>query len=54
MLQSLILIDALSSVCWEKEKREMARGLFSQGQRPDTSCWLCHVGLLRLLGEIKG
>jgi hypothetical protein len=31
--QSLILIDALSSACWEKEKKkeEMARGLFSQG-----------------------
>jgi hypothetical protein len=28
MLQSLILIDALSSACWEKKKRDMARGLF--------------------------
>jgi hypothetical protein len=29
MSQSLILID-LSSACWEKKKKKMARGLFSQ------------------------
>jgi hypothetical protein len=28
MSQSLILIDALSSACWEKIKREMARFFF--------------------------
>jgi hypothetical protein len=32
MLQSLILIDGLSSAYWEiKKKTERARGLFSQG-----------------------
>jgi hypothetical protein len=54
----LILIDALSSDCWEKkrkrdkEKKELAQGLFFIG--PDTPCWLCHVGFLRLSGAIKG
>jgi hypothetical protein len=37
MLQSSVLIDALSSACWEKKKKrerekEMARVLFSQGR----------------------
>jgi hypothetical protein len=30
MLQSLILIDAFSSACWEKKKREVARVFFPQ------------------------
>jgi hypothetical protein len=44
MLQSLILIDALSSAYWEKKgektekEREMARGLFSQGQTCLAGC----------------
>jgi hypothetical protein len=55
MLQSLILIDALSSACREKKReREIAGRLFSQCWRPDTHCWLCCVGFLQLLGAIKG
>jgi hypothetical protein len=45
MLQSLILIDALSSACWEKKreggkkkKRETARGFLSQGQTHLAGC----------------
>jgi hypothetical protein len=46
MLQSSILIDALSSSCWEKtktkerekERGEMAKGLFSQGQTHLAGC----------------
>jgi hypothetical protein len=45
MLQNLILIDALSSACWEKKrkkkktkKREMTGGLFSQGQTCLAGC----------------
>jgi hypothetical protein len=55
MLQTLILIDALSSTNWDKErkkKREMVRGAFFPG--PDTPCWLCCVGFAWLLGPIKG
>jgi hypothetical protein len=57
MSQSLILIDELSSACWEKEttttkKRSDHGGFFYQG--PDTPCWLCHAGFLWLLGAIKG
>jgi hypothetical protein len=57
MLQSLILIDVLSSACWEKKKKkrkEIAMGIFSQGQRPDMLCSLGQVGFLWLLGAIKG
>jgi hypothetical protein len=57
MLQGLIVIDALSSACWEnKEKKKKRRGLglFSQGQRPDIPCWVCWVGFSPLLGAIKG
>jgi hypothetical protein len=51
----LILIDALSSSCWEEKKereREIVRGLFSQG-------WTCLAGCACaefswLLGAIKG
>jgi hypothetical protein len=58
----LILIDALSSACWEKKKKKKKRekekitagGLLSQGLRPDTPCWLCLAGFLQLLGAIKG
>jgi hypothetical protein len=53
MLQSLILIDALSSACWEKEKiRRNGWGTFFLG--PDTPCWLCQVEFSWLLGAIKG
>jgi hypothetical protein len=53
MLQSLILIDALSSAFWEKEKKkkkEKRNGweIFSQGQRLNMPCWLCHAGFLLL------
>jgi hypothetical protein len=46
MLQSLILIDAMFSACWEKRKRKekIGLGLFSPGQRLDTPCWLCQMG----------
>jgi hypothetical protein len=39
ILQSLILIDALPSACWEKEKKETARVFFfSQGKTHVTGC----------------
>jgi hypothetical protein len=42
MSQSLILIDALSSACWEKEgeRKEMSRGLFFFPARPGFSLLL--------------
>jgi hypothetical protein len=52
MLWSLILIDGLSSACWEKEKKTSSQGLFTPAL--DTPCWLCHVGVSWLLGAIKG
>jgi hypothetical protein len=42
MLQSLILIDALSSACWEKKKERNGWGTFFPGL--DTPCWLCCQG----------
>jgi hypothetical protein len=36
----------------QREKRETARWLFSPGL--DTFCWLCHAGILWLVGAIKG
>jgi hypothetical protein len=37
----------------EKEKeKETAMGAFFPGQ--DMPCWLCYVGVLQLLGAIKG
>jgi hypothetical protein len=50
MSQSLILIDALSSACWEKKKN--SHGAFFTGS--DTPCWLCCTGFLQLLDTIKG
>jgi hypothetical protein len=43
MLQSLILIDVLSSACWKKgknnnKKGETAGGLFSQGRTHFAGC----------------
>jgi hypothetical protein len=52
MSQSLILIDALSSAYWEKEKKRNDQGLFSPGRH--MSCWLCHTGISWLLGAVKG
>jgi hypothetical protein len=53
MLQNLILIDSLSSACWEKGKKERnGRGAFFPGL--DIPCWLCQVGFLQLLGASKG
>jgi hypothetical protein len=53
MLHSLILIEPLFSPFWEKKKKEMAMGLFFQGQRPDMLCWLCLTGFSWLLNVIK-
>jgi hypothetical protein len=39
ILQSFILIDALSSACWKKKKRERNRqGAFFHGS--DMTCWI--------------
>jgi hypothetical protein len=66
MLPCLILIDALSSACWEKkgkrererererERKEKQWGAFFFYQCLDMSCWLGCAGFLRLLGAIKG
>jgi hypothetical protein len=59
MLQGLILIDALSSACWEKkgkkkEKRSNQGHFFPQGWRLDTPCWLCQARISWLVGAIKG
>jgi hypothetical protein len=60
MSQGLILIESLSSACWEKnEKKRKERkrdkkkwlGAFFPGL--DTPCWLCRVGFSWLLGESK-
>jgi hypothetical protein len=51
MSQSLILIDALSSACWEKGKK-MA-GTFFPGLEADMPFWLCHTGFSQLLVAIK-
>jgi hypothetical protein len=61
MLQSLILIDSLSSASWEKkrkrkkkkrereiEKEKWPGDFFSPGL--DMPCWLCHTGFSWLLG----
>jgi hypothetical protein len=55
MSQSLILIGALSSACWEKKEKKGERngqGAFFSGQ--DTSCWLFCVRFSWLLGAIQG
>jgi hypothetical protein len=59
MSQSLILIDALSSACWEKRKKKEREkkktngwGAFSPGL--DMPCWLWCMGFSQLLGTIKG
>jgi hypothetical protein len=52
MLQSSVLIDALSSACWEGKKDRNVQGAFFPGQ--DMSCWLNCVVFLWLLGAIKG
>jgi hypothetical protein len=60
MLHNLILIDTLSSSCWEKKekkkKKEKQPGgcFFSQGWRLDTPCWLCWAEFSWLLGASKG
>jgi hypothetical protein len=61
MSHGLILIDALSSACWEKnekiikkKRKEKWPGAFFPGPEPDTICWLCQAGFSRLLGAIKG
>jgi hypothetical protein len=59
MLQNLILIDSLSSACWEKKKKKKIEkrsswGLFSQGRRLAMPCWLCRAGFLWLLSAVKG
>jgi hypothetical protein len=54
-MMSLILIDALSSTCWEKRRKknkEKEPGFFFPGL--DTSCCLCHTGFSWLLCVIKG
>jgi hypothetical protein len=51
MSQSLILIDALSSACWEEKKKRDSQEAFFLGW--DMPCWLCHVGFLWLLEAIK-
>jgi hypothetical protein len=30
----------------KKTERETAGALFTQGQKSDTPCWLCHAGFL--------
>jgi hypothetical protein len=59
MLQSLILMDSLSSACWEekikkkkKKKKKNNQGAFFPGQ--GIPCWLCHTGFSQLLGAING
>jgi hypothetical protein len=58
MLQNLILIDALSSACWEKKRKKKDKkerndwGTIFPG--PDMPCWLHCAGFLWLLGVIKG
>jgi hypothetical protein len=51
MSQSSIMIDALSSACWEKEENSLQVFFFSPGW--DIPCLLCCAGVLRLLGAIK-
>jgi hypothetical protein len=36
----------------ERERERNGQGAFFP--EPDTPCWLCCIGFLRLLGEIKG
>jgi hypothetical protein len=52
MLQSSILIDALSSACWENNKERNGHRSFFPGL--NIPCWLCHAGFLQLLGAIRG
>jgi hypothetical protein len=43
----LILIDVLSSVCWEKNKKKKRREavrLFFPRLELDMPCWLCQAG----------
>jgi hypothetical protein len=57
MSQGLILIDALSSICWEKnekKRKEEQLEAFFPGPKPDKPCWQFQVGLSWLLGAIKG
>jgi hypothetical protein len=53
MSQGLILIDALSSACWElKKKKRIFHGDFCPGW--DTLYLLCFTGFSQLLDAIKG
>jgi hypothetical protein len=58
MLQSLILIDALSSAFWEKKKKKKdrnARVLFSKGQTCLAGCamWCFHGCYVQLMADLK-
>jgi hypothetical protein len=54
MLQSLILIDGLSSAFREKEKKKNEKKARSFFPCLDMACWLCCARFLWLLGTIKG
>jgi hypothetical protein len=57
MSQSLILIDSLSSACWEKngkKRNEKQLKAFFPGPEMDTPCWLCLAAFSWPLGSIKG
>jgi hypothetical protein len=57
MSQSLILIDSLSSACWEKngkKRKEKQLKAFFPGPEMDTPCWLCLAAFSWPLGSIKG
>jgi hypothetical protein len=46
MLQSLILIDALSSACWEKEKKKERERNGGGGGAFFPQGWTCLAGVL--------
>jgi hypothetical protein len=60
MSQDLILIDVLSSVCWEKNEKKKKiekrsdQWAFFPGPEPDMPCWVCWARFSQLLGAIKG
>jgi hypothetical protein len=54
MVQSFILIDALSSACWEKKRKEKRPGALHPGPEAKHALLAVPDGILQLLGAIKG